>query len=79
MLTREDLCSGFVAGRTGSGRCCCGLHWTETMPPHTADGVELSERVFSRIERRERAGVEAEARRLEIISEDVRAGRRSVR
>jgi hypothetical protein len=34
MKTLNDLCPGFIAGKTGQGRCCCGLHWVGEIPAH---------------------------------------------
>lgn len=37
--THNDLCFGYVRGRTGhSGVCICGLYWVDSMPPHDSDG-----------------------------------------
>jgi hypothetical protein len=44
-----EMCPGFVPGRTGdAGVCSCGLHWTGTMPRHTAQGRVIEDHLWVR-------------------------------
>ena len=62
MQTLNDLCFGFVPGRTGlSGVCSCGLHWEGEMPPHDAKGRPVH---LDRIDRRNREAAEADLARM---------------
>jgi hypothetical protein len=63
-FTRENICPGYMRGHTGTGRCCCGLHWAGTMPLHTEGGVELNTRQADLLEAREQERNIAETSRI---------------
>ena len=43
----SDVCPGWMANQTGSGVCCCGLHWEGTKPFHDERGRPLNEEKYA--------------------------------
>lgn len=72
MLDRIDYCIGWIGHQNGqggqvdsgvSGRCCCGLHWDTSMPPHDSEGRLIPPYVIERVTRRNGRRLRDELRR----------------
>jgi hypothetical protein len=87
MQTDLDLCLGYVgslygqcglSGENVSGKCCCGLYWQYTMPPHSPTGEVYPQELVERFDKRKRISVETRLRRERDAREQEAARKRTL-